>query len=222
MGEDDDKKSFWTTMPGILMGIAAVMTAIAGLYATVYLHGGGPSVPTPIPTPTPVTGPIIMGIPLSLGWKAEGPASVGEEYKDGIMALDISSHPELGDSNYAQLCLDMTRTRRFPELERKPDGTYNLAKAEIIGAVRSDQNFKGDSNNPNIAYFTLSNKTDNLFGQQVEITDVMRSSAGMELFFEVPDDRTYKDISRICLTFAFSNNKIYNGSINVLNVTIRK
>ncbi len=218
MGEDTGKKSFWTTLPGILTGIAAVITAIAGLYATIYLHdGGSPSKSAPVPEP------ISVGIPLSAGWKAEGPASAGEEYKNGIMEMNISSHPEEYENNYAQLCLDLKGILRLPELERNPDGTYNFAKTVIIGAVRSDQNFKGDTGNPNIAYFTLSNKTgDNLFGSQIEITDVMRSSAGMEMFFEVPDDRIYKDVRGICLTFAFSSNRIYNGTINVLNVTIKK
>jgi hypothetical protein len=31
MSGEDNKKSFWSTIPGILTGIAAVLTAIGGL-----------------------------------------------------------------------------------------------------------------------------------------------------------------------------------------------
>ena len=38
----EDKKSFWTTLPGILTGFAAVISAVTGL--VVALHGGDPTV----------------------------------------------------------------------------------------------------------------------------------------------------------------------------------
>jgi hypothetical protein len=34
----DDKPSFWTTLPGILTGLAALLTAIAGLFAIHHKH----------------------------------------------------------------------------------------------------------------------------------------------------------------------------------------
>jgi len=219
--EDKGKTFLWIVVAAILVfiigfniysGLTVSEIGIPGIF-TIKLDEKKPIEPPKL---------ISLGIPLSAGWKAEGPAAVGEEYKDGIMVLKISSHPEEYDNNYAQLCLDLTRTHSFPELERNPDGTYNLVKTEITAAVRSDQNFEGDINNPNIAYFTLFNNTDNLFGNQLDITDVMMSSNGMEIFFEVPENSTSKDVRGICSTFAFSSNKIYNGSINVLNVTIKK
>ena len=49
MGEDS-KKSFWTSVPGILTGIAAIIVAIGGIYAA------NESIPTP-PAPSPVSSP---------------------------------------------------------------------------------------------------------------------------------------------------------------------
>jgi len=37
---DSDKQSFWTTLPGVLTGIAALLTAATGLLVVVYPHGG--------------------------------------------------------------------------------------------------------------------------------------------------------------------------------------
>jgi hypothetical protein len=56
---DDNKKSFWTSLPGILTGIAAVIVAITGIVAA-YNHvtpsppvSPSSSSPTPSPSPTP-------------------------------------------------------------------------------------------------------------------------------------------------------------------------
>ncbi len=55
MGNDNEEKSFWRTLPGILTGIAAIITAITGLI--IALNAAGiitipPIFPTPTPTPT--------------------------------------------------------------------------------------------------------------------------------------------------------------------------
>ena len=55
MGEDH-KKSFWTSMPGILTGIAAIIVAIGGILATVHF-GSPPSSTPPTTTSAPVTPP---------------------------------------------------------------------------------------------------------------------------------------------------------------------
>lgn len=47
--------AFWSTLPGVLTGIAAVLAAITGLYLA---FGTGPKPqPTPTPTPTPTVSP---------------------------------------------------------------------------------------------------------------------------------------------------------------------
>jgi hypothetical protein len=37
--EPDKKQSFWTTLPGVLTGIAALLTAVTGLLVVMYPHG---------------------------------------------------------------------------------------------------------------------------------------------------------------------------------------
>jgi hypothetical protein len=68
MSENRNQDSFWTTLPGILTGVAAVITAVGGLIGGLYAAGligdapEGPDDPTPevtvvtrTPTDTPVT-----------------------------------------------------------------------------------------------------------------------------------------------------------------------
>lgn len=55
MGNDNDKKSFWTTLPGILTGIAAMITAIGSILAIILTSSGPESgePPTYNPPETP-------------------------------------------------------------------------------------------------------------------------------------------------------------------------
>lgn len=58
MSNKNEEKSFWSTVPGILTGIAAIITAISGLI--IALNAAGiitifPPAVTPIPTPTITT-----------------------------------------------------------------------------------------------------------------------------------------------------------------------
>jgi hypothetical protein len=39
VAESEKKQSFWTTLPGFLTGIAAVLTAVTGLLVVMYPHG---------------------------------------------------------------------------------------------------------------------------------------------------------------------------------------
>jgi hypothetical protein len=39
LAEPDKKQNFWTTLPGFLTGIAAVLTAVTGLLVVLYPHG---------------------------------------------------------------------------------------------------------------------------------------------------------------------------------------
>jgi uncharacterized protein YgiM (DUF1202 family) len=53
----EDKKGFWASVPGILTGIAAVLTAITGLYVAVWEKNSKPSqdkhIELPLPKPIP-------------------------------------------------------------------------------------------------------------------------------------------------------------------------
>jgi len=39
LAEPDKKQNFWTTLPGVLTGIAAILTAVTGLLVILYPHG---------------------------------------------------------------------------------------------------------------------------------------------------------------------------------------
>jgi L-fucose isomerase-like protein len=75
----EDQKSFWTSMPGIFTGLAALVSAITGLYIAVKSDGavgkagqgeGAASAPTvvaaavPTPTPTPAPAPAPAPAPV--------------------------------------------------------------------------------------------------------------------------------------------------------------
>jgi hypothetical protein len=47
VAESEKKQSFWTTLPGFLTGIAAVLTAVTGLLVVMYPHGFAGSKETP-------------------------------------------------------------------------------------------------------------------------------------------------------------------------------
>lgn len=63
MSNKNEEKSFWTTVPGILTGIAAIITAIGGLIialnaAGIFTDTNTPTPTTSTPTPTPTIGSI--------------------------------------------------------------------------------------------------------------------------------------------------------------------
>lgn len=49
MAESDGKQSFWTTIPGILTGIAAILTALTGLYLALHPSQKSPDAAAPPP-----------------------------------------------------------------------------------------------------------------------------------------------------------------------------
>jgi hypothetical protein len=60
MRDERDQHSFWTTLPGILTGVAAVITAVDGLIGGLYaagIIGNEPNSPTPEPPVTITTPP---------------------------------------------------------------------------------------------------------------------------------------------------------------------
>lgn len=58
MSNKNEEKSFWTTVPGILTGIAAIITAIGGLIIALNAAGIFTYTITPTPTPTLTIGSI--------------------------------------------------------------------------------------------------------------------------------------------------------------------
>jgi hypothetical protein len=84
---DDNKKSFWTSLPGILTGIAAVVAAVGGILATYYHITPSPS-PSSSSTPTSsspqqfVCGTQLPGVTLFGIWRWSG--TVQDATESGI------------------------------------------------------------------------------------------------------------------------------------------
>jgi len=72
MGEDS-KKSFWTSVPGILTGIAAIIVAVGGIITALHVASPSPETsPSPVPTPSlpsqPVCGVQLPEVNLFGSW----------------------------------------------------------------------------------------------------------------------------------------------------------
>ena len=96
---DDNKKSFWTSLPGILTGVAAVIVAVGGILAA--YNNIAPSQnsspnpqPTTLPTPTippsslqqPVCGTQLEGVPIFGPWRWTG--STGGNPQSGLFTFN--------------------------------------------------------------------------------------------------------------------------------------
>jgi hypothetical protein len=88
---DDNKKSFWTSLPGILTGIAAVIAAVGGILATYYhiTPSSPPSPPSSSSSLTPssssqqfVCGTQLPGVTLFGIWRWSG--TVQDATESGI------------------------------------------------------------------------------------------------------------------------------------------
>ena len=99
----DKAKGFWSSIPGILTGIAAVITATTGLYMAI--NGNGPATEqTPTKPPTP---PIVepkTPTPKGPSPKKPGTASpLGTEAIDNLEATAQKAYEELAETNLKPL-----------------------------------------------------------------------------------------------------------------------
>ena len=62
MGEHQNKPNFWTTLPGILTGCAAMITAVTGLFGACYASGAFSGLFAASATPT-VASPLVTDTP---------------------------------------------------------------------------------------------------------------------------------------------------------------
>ena len=197
---------------GIIVAIITISTFLAGLWS---LPGPGPTLPEPTPTPTPTsliptptTPSRIVNIPLSAGWQVDESelGGVGVEYENGILELKT----RLQGDNSAQFSL-VLRDVNLPEIERNPDGTYNLSGTELIAVVECDRNFEG-----RLALFDAS--WDFLKGPWLNRIDATNG----QMSFKIPDDINYSNINAISFVFASPSNETYEGSFFVKSLVLKK
>ena len=69
---DDNKKSFWTSLPGILTGVAAVIVAVGGIIAA-YDHVAPSPPPSTVPSSSSTTSPTTSPQPSSPASSSSSP-----------------------------------------------------------------------------------------------------------------------------------------------------
>ncbi len=104
----DDQKNFWTTIPGILTGLAAVIAATTGLIAAFHSHSGSQGGSTP--TPAVVTQPAAPSNPTSGPTPASGGPAAYTGFWSGsaknlkMAVLDLESNGPTISGTFQRPC----------------------------------------------------------------------------------------------------------------------
>jgi hypothetical protein len=105
---DDTKKSFWTSLPGILTGIAAVIVAIGGILAA-YYHVVPSSSPSSSPPPPSPSNPSSLSSPsqqVVCGTQLPGVMLFGSWRWSGT----VNSSPESGVFKFKSDCTYISKS----------------------------------------------------------------------------------------------------------------
>jgi hypothetical protein len=127
-----DKQSFWTTVPGILTGIAAIITAIGGLIAVLNSAGlfKAKTAPLPSVSPTPIITTTAPGqTSISNSPSSAAPTYTGcfQQYFQGI-AQDRISSLESGTQAFQLIGADQTKD--------EPVGIIFTQNNQPVGGIR--------------------------------------------------------------------------------------
>jgi hypothetical protein len=141
MSEYQDPRSFWsfwTTLPGILGGLAAVITAIGGLVTAIYLATGSED---PAPTPAPVLAPTrpiepavpAAGVSASRPNTTTSPASTAARAGSFPEALPISPGTTEGVIGPAE--------KVYHQFQAPPGGRLEITVAALGGVCLKSRLF---------------------------------------------------------------------------------
>jgi hypothetical protein len=162
LGEPEGKQSFWSTIPGILTGIAALLTAITGLFLA-FNHQQSPTSSNEHSTSTASSGPIAgASLPASPGPQpatAQTPAakqSVTLTSRAGdVTQLSLKSFRHNYTDNAIELTSGQTiafekiRTISFLTVngdDHQVDVQVTLTDGRTVGgALKTNYAFKGES-----------------------------------------------------------------------------
>lgn len=162
MGESEAKQSFWSTIPGILTGVAALLTAVTGLFLA-FNHQQSSTSSNEHPTPTAISSPA-AGTPLTSNAglqsaTAQAPAakqSVTLTSRAGeVTQLSLKSFRH----NYTDNAIELTsgQTIAFEKIksinfltvngdDHQVDVEVTLTDGRTVGgALKTNYAFKGDS-----------------------------------------------------------------------------
>ncbi|MFZ0514391.1 MAG: hypothetical protein WAM14_22495 [Candidatus Nitrosopolaris sp.] len=96
---DDNKKSFWTSLPGILTGVAAVIVAVGGILAA-YNHVAPPSSPPSSASNPPSSSPLASSSQVVCGTQLPGVILFGAWRWSGT----VNGSPESGVFTFKSDC----------------------------------------------------------------------------------------------------------------------
>ena len=102
---------FWSSLPGILTGIAAIITAVTGLYIAISIHQGGGGTDDVGSPKEPQ--PVIKDLSGQIG--ADG-ASTTSEVDTASNAANGSAKSDLADSSDQTLVSDLVDCQWFPSV----------------------------------------------------------------------------------------------------------
>jgi hypothetical protein len=98
---DENKKSFWTSLPGILTGVAAVIAAVGGILAAYNHVAPPPSPPTSPPSPSnPLSSPSPSSPQVVCGTQLPGVILFGDWRWSGT----VNGSPESGVFTFKNDC----------------------------------------------------------------------------------------------------------------------
>jgi hypothetical protein len=108
LAEPEKKQNFWTTMPGMLTGIATVLTAVTGLLVAVYPHGlAGSKDGAAVISPKDPAGAVQSASPTVQE------ASPGAQSAAGAGSASASVMPKQNQPTVLLIRKDGTETRGF-------------------------------------------------------------------------------------------------------------
>jgi hypothetical protein len=168
VAESEKKQSFWTTLPGFLTGIAAVLTAVTGLLVVMYPHGfAGPKDTPAVGSATEAAraAPSAAGSGASAAPAARLRLTVLVTAKDGTetrVSLNSFRDSYSGEAiqlkNGQSIPLDKIRSVDFLEThDYEQDVRVTLTDGRALeGAIMSGEQMTGDTD---VGPFSISVKS---------------------------------------------------------------
>ena len=138
MGDDDNKKSFWTSLPGILTGIAAVIVAVGGILAA-YNHVTPSSSPSPSLSSTTSPPPASLQSPppqqIGCGTQPPGAMLFGSWRWSGI----VDGNPESGSFTFNNDCTYTAKVTKSG-FTTNDEGTFLVSSSPDASITLTNKN----------------------------------------------------------------------------------
>lgn len=145
MADSENKPNFWTTMPGFLTGLAAVLTAVTGLLVVMHPHGASGSKETPAVgtvSPSDAAGAASNGVgavPTGAGGTSVPTAAMPKQQKPTVLVIER-------DGSQTRLFLSSFRESMWDEAFRLKNGQTipfdKIKSVDFLDAQDSDQNVR--------------------------------------------------------------------------------